>query len=163
VQGLLVDGMAVNGVNAALLRSADGAVWQSIPRGEAAVRTGMTLYGIEGLTPALTTISADGASVRTVYRLPTDAVLEIVQRRRDDPAGSVTVLAEAPVVDVQNARVQQQSLSGLQPSANPVNQGRLLVPEPASVPVWSTVRGDVLLTLSGVADPAALASRLRPD
>ncbi|HEX5108622.1 MAG TPA: zf-HC2 domain-containing protein [Vicinamibacterales bacterium] len=162
-QGRLVDGMVVNGADAALLRSADGTVWQPITRAEAAVRTGMPLYGIEGLTPVLTTISADGAAVRTVYRLPTDALLEVVQRRREDPARSVTVVAEAPVVDVQNARVQQQAPSVPQPTANSVNQGRILVPEPVSAPLWSTVRGDVLLTLSGVADPAALASRLRPD
>ena len=154
--------MVINTGNA-LQRSADGSVWQPIQRSDAAARTGMPLYGIDGLTPELTTISPDGASVRTVYRLASGEVLEVVQRRRQEAAERVNVVAEAPVVDVQNARVQQQAPATGQQSQDTVNQGRIVLPASPAPPVWSTVRGDVLLTLRGTADPGALASKLRRD
>jgi hypothetical protein len=145
-------------------------MWQPILRSDAAARTGMALYGIEGMTPELTTINAEGTAVRTVYRLPTDGVLEVIQQLREDRRDApVNIVAEAPVVDVQNARLQQQAQGAAQSSAGSANQGRIAVPPVDAVqggispPPWSTVRGDVLLTLRGVADAAALASRLRRD
>jgi len=161
--------MVVSGANVPLLRAADGTMWQPIQRSDAAARTGMALYGLEGMTPELTTINAEGTAVRTVYRLPTDGVLEVIQQLREDRRDArVNVVAEAPVVDVQNARVQQAQ-GAAQPSAAAASQGRITVPSAGAVqggispPPWSTVRGDVLLTLRGVADAAALASRLRRD
>jgi len=161
---VVVNGMVVTSANAPLLRAADGTMWQPIQRSDAAARTGMTLYGIEGMTPDLTTISPDGTAVRTVYRLSTDAVLEVIQQRREGVRDArVNVVAEAPVVDVQNARVQQQAPATGQQSQDTVNQGRIVLPASPAPPVWSTVRGDVLLTLRGTADPGALASKLRRD
>jgi hypothetical protein len=128
----------------------------------------MPLYGIEGLTPMLTMLSADNAAVRTLYNLASGETLEIVQRRvalqqqadtRGERVGeSVTVVADAPAVDVQSAR--QQAAAGAPrpppPSAAPP-------PPAAGSPAWSTVRGDWQLTVRGTTNPSAFGGRLRLD
>jgi hypothetical protein len=125
----------------------------------------MPLYGIEGLRPTLTMLSADNAAVRTLYSLESGEALEIVQRtlarqpqaadgsaRSQDAA--VTVVAEAPVVDVQSARQQAAPA----PPVADVQSGRV-----ADAASWSIIRGDWQLTLRGPADLIAFGDRLRLD
>jgi hypothetical protein len=125
----------------------------------------MPLYGIAGLTPQQTMLSADSATVRTVYRLESGETVDVTQQRIVKPAeqlgdAAVTVTAQAPVVDVQNAR--QQTVAGGAPANSepqrlpPLTDG--LVPT-----VWSTVRDNVRVTLSGPANVSALGERLRLD
>jgi hypothetical protein len=41
----------------------------------------MPLYGIDGLSPTVTTMTADATVVRTVYRLESGETVEVLQRR----------------------------------------------------------------------------------
>jgi hypothetical protein len=115
--------------------------WRPLPRTEAAARSGMPLYGIEGLTPVATMLSADAVVVRTVYRMDSGETFELVQQwmtgaTGDQAPATTTVAAEQPVIDVQRA---------------------------AASSVWSTMRGDFLLTLRGNVNPDALGAKLRVD
>jgi hypothetical protein len=162
-----VDGLALADAKPATESSA-AIGWRTLSRTEAAAVSGMPLYGIEGLTPMLTMLSADNAAVRTLYNLASGETLEIVQRRvalqqqadtRGERVGeSVTVVADAPAVDVQSAR--QQAAAGAPrpppPSAAPP-------PPAAGSPAWSTVRGDWQLTVRGTTNPSAFGGRLRLD
>ncbi len=142
---------AVNTANAGSLIATggvDSVVWRAVPRTEAAVRSGMPLYGIDGLMPIATMLNADATIVRTTYRLESGETADITQQkmagaRTGAPAGSVTVSAERPVVDVQNAR-------------------QTVVNSPFFPSLWTIVRGDVQLTLRGP-DAQALGAKLRLD
>jgi hypothetical protein len=126
---------------------ADGQ-WRAVPRTEAAARTGMPLYGIDGLEPQYTALSADGAVVRTLYRLQSGEQVELIQRRN--------VPGAVPAGDLQAAR------SAFQPGgAAGAAPRQAAVPQPFTV-----VRDNVRLTLqapTGGADLAALSLRLRVD
>jgi hypothetical protein len=134
---------------------APGLEWRAAARTEAAVRTGMPLYGIEGLTPVLTSVSSDGAAVRTVYRIETGEVVELVQARGTPAAFRVAV---PPAPTVGDLAVQ-----------NLVPQGRagVLADRAVAAPrALTTVRGDVRIVLSTTAPAAnldALGARLRVD
>jgi hypothetical protein len=135
-------------------------------RTEAAARSGMPLYGITGLTPQATMLSADSATVRTVYRLESGETVDVTQQRIVKPAeqladGAVTVTAQAPVVDVQNAR--QQTVAGGAAANREAQRGGQQVADAAPPTVWSTVRDDVRVTLRGPANVSALGERLRID
>jgi hypothetical protein len=123
--------------------------WRTVPRTEAAARSGMPLYGIDGVEPALTTVSVDGRAVRTVYRLESGDTVELVQHRVVDETvpgvSSVQTMRRAPSVAARAAEVAREG------------------PDPR---VWTGVRADVRLTLSAVSDSLdldALGARLQVD
>jgi hypothetical protein len=145
-----VDGVIVNTAAPAFIAAgvAYDVGWHQVPRTEAAARSGMPIYGIDGLMPIATMLNADATSVRTTYRLESGETVDITQQKilgaqTGTPAGSVTVAAERPVVDVQNAR-------------------QTVVNSPFFPSLWTIVRGDVQLTLRGP-DAQALGARLRLD
>jgi plasmid stability protein len=126
---------------------ADGQ-WREVPRTEAAARTGMPLYGIDGLEPLYTGLSADGAVVRTLYRLESGAQVQLVQQRN--------VPSEAPATDVQSTRRALQA----------GRTGGLAEPQAGAAQPLTVVHGNMRLTLqaaSDAADLAALSMRLRVD
>jgi hypothetical protein len=141
---ILVDGMVVNAGT-----PADGIIWRTLPRTQAAAWSGMPLYGIDGLTPSSTMLSADNTIVRTVYRLDSGETIDVTQQKVVNPPvvpnAQVTVVAEAPVVDVQNTRATPSTV------------------RPSSPSEWSTERDGVRLTLRGAANLPALGERLRVD
>ena len=121
--------------------------WDPVPRTEAAARTGMPLYGIDGADPALTAVSADGTFVRTTYRLASGETVELLQQR----------IAPNSLADIQATR---RGLSG--PAGGGAVLGRVTSPGR----VLSIVRGDVRLILqtsSAGTDLDALGTRLRID
>jgi hypothetical protein len=102
----------------------------------------MALYGIDGLMPAATMLSADNMSVRTLYRLESGETVELVQRRAAAPAGARGAAANA--------------------STPTFRSGTETQPAGAAAPAtWTTVRDEMQLTLQGTADLAALGGRLR--
>jgi hypothetical protein len=123
--------------------------WRTLPRTEAAVQSGMALYGIDGIQPLLTTISPDGHIVRTAYRTATGELVELEQRRGGSGA--------PPAQEIQSTA---RSLAAT---------GRAGVAASAARPaarVLSLARGDVQITLrtaSELPDLSALAARLRVD
>jgi hypothetical protein len=121
--------------------------WRTLPRTEAAVRSGMALYGLDGMEPVLTAISPDNSAVRTVYPLPTGGTIELLQERASAPAAAAAAQSAARAVASDRASVV----------AN-------LAPAPGRT--WSGVRGDVRLSLrtaSNVEDVNALATRLKVE
>jgi hypothetical protein len=125
--------------------------WQPLARTAAAARTGMPLYGIDGLEPVLTSVSTDGLLVRTMYRLEPGETVELVQER-------IAPERERGVVDLQATR----RLFTLEPAA----RGGVLYAPSATPRLWSGVRGDVriiLRTTSQAADLDALGAKLRVD
>ena len=97
-------------------------------RADAAARSGMALYGIDGLIPVRTMVSADASKVRTVY-----------------------LLNGAEVVLLQERLPAEVQIGSAQPSATGLSS-------------WSSVRGDVVLTLRGAGGNAAmLGTRIRLD
>jgi hypothetical protein len=126
--------------------------WQPpVARTEAAARSGMALYGVAGLTPAFTAISADGRVVRTMYFLESGALLEMEQQRAtpDRPLDLAAQAAQA------RSAVASQRPEGLAADAAEPQQR-----------TWSTVRGNVRVTLrtpSAATDLEALGMRLRLD
>jgi hypothetical protein len=130
--------------DAANVASAD---WQMVPRTEAAVRSGMALYGIDGLEPQYTAISLDRRTVRTVYRLENGVAVDLEQQR-PLPNGAATI-------------------TSLQPAAarGPSPATRIVVPPDAgSARVWSELRGGfrvLLRTTSEATDLSALGAKLR--
>jgi hypothetical protein len=122
--------------------------WRTMPRTEAAVRSGMALYGIDGLEPALTSLSPDGRIVRTLYQLESGAIVELRQER--------ATLQAAPVVSVEATGRAPASRGGAAAAADAAAGPRL----------WLDVRGDVrvsLQTTSGATDLSALGAKLRVE
>src|SRR5687768_7563433 len=121
--------------------------WYPVPRTEAAARTGMPLYGIDGVDPSLTAISADGTLVRTTYRLASGETVELLQRRA----------APNGLADIQATR------RGL---AGPAGGGAVLGRVTSAERTLTIVRGDVRLILqtsSEGTDLDSLGTRLRID
>jgi hypothetical protein len=111
----------------------------------------MALYGIDGLTPLLTAISADGRVVVTMYRLESGAPLEVEQQRQtpDKP------LDRAPQAAQAGSAVASPRREGIAADAAAADQR-----------TWSGLRGDVRITLrtpSPAADLEALGLKLRVD
>jgi hypothetical protein len=141
--------IAVSGATAEVVIVPGDASWRALPRTEAAARTGMPLYGIEGLEPTLTELSADGALVRTLYRLASGAIVELIQQRA------------APDTPAQDIQATTRGFAA---------QGRAdggVAARMASVRrAWADVRGGVRVTLqttSEAADLAALGAQLGVD
>jgi hypothetical protein len=127
--------------------------WRRLPRTEAAARTGMALFGIEGLGPAATEISSDGMLVRTTYRLATGNVVELVQQRV--PGGPAR--AGEPIGVEATARSLASTGRAGGVVADRARPGRR---------AWSSIRGDVRLTMQATGDAVdldGLAERLRED
>ena len=123
--------------------------WQRVPRTVAAVRSGMALYGIDGLEPVSTSISADGRIVRTVYRLESGVAVDLEQQRAL-PNGA------APVTSLQPTTARALPPAGRAGLTADVTPTR----------VWSEVRGGfrvLLRTTSDAADLTALGAKLRVD
>ena len=119
--------------------------WDIVPRTQAAVRTGMALYGIRGAKPIATSVSPDGRAVRTTYLLESGARVELEQRRVQGElgnAGGTEGRAGAP--------------------------GVLGITAEATAPstTWSATRGGARLTLrtlSSGLDLDALGERLQVE
>ena len=127
--------------------------WRTLPRTEAAARSGMPLYGIDGLEPMLTSISVDNRVVRTIYRLESGDMVELEQVRPMPEAAR-------PVTTVQTGAVQAGSAL--------TARGGGLAADIVSAPqrLWSGARGEVRMTLrttSPAADLNALGAKLRVD
>ena len=123
----------------------------------------MALFGLNGLTPRATMLSADNSTVRTIYTMESGETVELTQQKTGDQKNafsdtSTSVTATAPTVDVQNARQARVP----EPSQTPAPAPAGAPPAPAP-PVWSQIRGDVRLTLRGTANADAVAQRLRLD
>jgi hypothetical protein len=134
--------------------------WRAVPRTEAAVRAGMPLYGVEGLAPVATSISADGRSVRTWYRLQAGEVVELIQSR-------VTADQPLPGGDARALGAAQRSTETSVRTLAPTARGAVLSDAaPTGARTWFTTRGDVrvvLRTAAPTADLDALGARLRVD
>jgi hypothetical protein len=123
-----VDGLLINRTE-----TADGIDWLVVSREAARERSRMSLYGIDGLTPARTMVNADGSKVRTVYVVNAAEVVLLQERQAAPPF--LTGAGVAPAAD----------------------------PQPAAGLVrWSARRGDVVLTVQGV-DAAVWGARVRLD
>ena len=121
--------------------------WRLVPRTTAAARTGMPIYGIDGLAPVRTELNVDGTTVRTTYRLEFGDV-ELLQQLST---------AEAGVND------RQATARALPSAARGGFAGNL---SPAVPRTWSGILGNARVTLrttSPVADLDALGARLRVD
>ena len=126
----------------------DASAWRALPRTEAAARSGMALYGLDGLEPVVTSISSDNRVVRTVYRLESGATVELEQERALPPmtANSLRATARARVARGRGASIAADVA--------------------AAPPVWSEVRGDVRLSMRSASitqDLNALGARLRVE
>ena len=141
---LMVDGLRVGGTTT---ERVDGIDWTVLPRTDAAARSGMALYGIDGLAPARTMVNADASKVRTVYIVDA-AEIELRQEKQSPaPTGAGAAAPDSAAVTF--------TTSGASPAAARNQQ--------TSSSLWSSVRGDVLLTLRAGADAAALGARVRLD
>jgi len=123
--------------------------WRPVPRTEAAARTGMPLFGLDGLEPQYTALSADGAQVRTIYQLSSGEQVEVVQQR----GGPVS---SAGLADIQNTGRALAETGRVGIVARPVAAGPR---------TWSTERAGVRVTLqtTSTVDLDALGTRLRVD
>jgi hypothetical protein len=121
--------------------------WAAMPRTEAAVRTGMALYGLPDVEPVETAINADRTQVRTRYRLASGDIVVLVQQR------DATAREAAPAVDAVRTVV------------SPAAAAPLFRPADPSPREWIGVRGEMRITLqvAGTSVPAELATRLRID
>ena len=144
--------------------------WRTLPRTEAAARSGMALFGLNGLTPRATMLSADNSTVRTIYTMESGETVELTQQKTGDQKNafsdtSTSVTATAPTVDVQNARQARVPEPSQTPAPAPAGAAPASAPAPPAPapPVWSQIRGDVRLTLRGTANADAVAQRLRLD
>jgi hypothetical protein len=141
--------IAVSGTVAGVVMTPVDPSWRAVPRTEAAARTGMPLYGIDGLEPTLTELSGDGALVRTQYRLGSGAIVELIQQR---------AAPENPAQDI-------QSTARAFGAAGRVGGGVTARVTPLRR-TWVDVRGAVRVTLqtaSDAPDLAALGAQLRVD
>jgi hypothetical protein len=121
--------------------------WEAMPRTEAAVRTGMALYGLPDEDPVETAVNAERTQVRTRYRLASGDIVVLVQQR------DATAREEAPAVDAVRTVVSPAAATPLFRPADP------------SPREWVGVRGEMRITLqvAGTSAPAELATRLRLD
>jgi hypothetical protein len=117
-----------------------------LPREAATARSGMALYGIEGLTPSRTMINADASRVRTVY---TVNAAEVVLLQEKQPPPEAT------------ANQGRVTFNGA-PAVSTEKPADLALRRAQSPTVWSSVRGEVIITVRG-ADAAALGARVRLD
>lgn len=127
--------------------SAGERLWRTVSRTEAAALTGMPLYGIEGLMPALTLVDPLVNTVRTVYQLPSGSSLELLQEPLRDPLAGGALFAQP---------AQAPAAGGAARAGNAI----------ADPLVWSGVRGTVRLTLralSGLPEVSDLSARIRLD
>jgi hypothetical protein len=112
----------------------------------------MPLYGIDGLEPQYTALSADGARVRTLYRLASGELVELIQQ-------PIAPDSLSSLADVQATR---RAFTG-----GGAGRGGVVADRVAAAPrTRSIVRGGVRITLettSGGADLDALGTRLRVD
>jgi hypothetical protein len=154
--GALQETISVTGNAGPLAATPVATEWRPLPRTEAAARTGMPLYGIDGLEPVLTALSADGARVRTTYRLASGDAVELVQQRAAPGAPQVGADSQAvrPLAPIEVTRR----------AAARAGAGTMLK-LPSAQRTWTSVRGDVRLTLatSDAADLNALGAKLRVD
>ena len=130
------------------------AAWQTVPRTEAAARTGMALYAIDGLEPVLTAISPDGRSVRSVFRLETGETVDVEQQR---PAADTAGPSPAAGTTATTAAPRRAFVSA---------GGAVMADTAPPARVWTSQRGDVLITLrttSTTTDLNAIGNRLRVD
>ena len=137
--------LTVTGAAAAM----EATEWRTIPRTEAAARSGMPLYGIDGLQPLMTTVSPDGRVVRTIYLLESGGSVELHQQR-------ATSEVPSPAGDPQATRR----------ALTPQRGGVVADLRTPTARTWSGLRGDVQVTLrttSNIADLDALGTRLRVD
>jgi hypothetical protein len=107
----------------------------------------MALYGIDGLAPARTMVNADASKVRTVYVVNAVEIELRQEKQPPSPNGAAGATSDAAAVAF--------TLSG----ASPVESQK---PQTSSS-LWSSVRGDVVLTVRAGADAAALGARVRLD
>jgi len=140
----MVDGVRVGG---STTERVDGIDWTVLPRTDAAARSGMALYGIDGLAPARTMVNADASKVRTVYIVDA-AEIELLQEKQPPAPNGAAVATPDP------AAVSFTTSAALQAASR--NQQK-------SSSLWSSVRGDVVLTVRAGADAAALGARVRLD
>jgi hypothetical protein len=126
------------------------AEWQPLARTEAAARSGMPLYGIDGLTPLMTSISLDRRSVLTLYRLDSGATLELEQERASTSGTQAPPAAQAARPALAAQRRAEIAAAAAQPAQL----------------TWSGLRGEVRITLrtpAAAADLEALGAKLRVD
>jgi hypothetical protein len=109
----------------------------------------MPLFGLDGLEPQYTALSADGAQVRTIYQLSSGEQVEVVQQR----GGPVR---SAGLADIQNTGRALAETGRVGIVARPVAAGAR---------TWSTDRAGVRITLqtTSTVDLDALGTRLRVD
>lgn len=155
----LTENVTVTGATA-LRAAVFSTQWRPLPRTTAAAQTGMPLYGIEGIEPAETALSADGALVRTVYRLESGDVVELLQQRT--AAGPPPAAAPPPTVTIVTI---EQSLAAAGRGGG--GRGGVLADRTrAATPrTLVSVRDDVRITLrtTSAADLDALGAKLRVD
>jgi hypothetical protein len=125
----------------------DGIEWTVAPRATVAIRSAMALYGIEGLTPVRTMLNADASKVRTVY-VVNGAEVVLLQEKRPAPTNTANQGQAGTPPSEQTAERTVPTLGALQ--------------QRNAVSVWSSTRGEVVLTLRG-ADAAGLGGRVRPE
>ena len=107
----------------------------------------MALYAIDGLTPARTMVNADASKVRTVYIVDA-AEIELRQEKQSPaPTGAGAAAPDSAALTF--------TTSGAAAAASRNQQ--------TSSSLWSSVRGDVVLTVRAGADAAALGARVRLD
>jgi hypothetical protein len=146
-RGAVSTARTVANIGAAPAPPAAPAEWRTVPRTEAAVRSGMALYGIDGIEPVVTAVRTDGRAVRTTYRLDTGVMVELEQERA--PFGVLPALTSA-----------EFTRRALAPGAG----APALVGVAAKPRLWFETRANVrvsLLTISDAADLSALGARLR--
>jgi hypothetical protein len=117
----------------------------------------MALYGIDGLMPLATMVSADASAVRTMYRLETGEIVELVQEK----AGAVEAARGnvAPTATANQGQAAQAQTGQIQGQGQ--GQGQAQTAQPPQP--WTAVRDNVRLTLRGGGNLAALGERLRPE
>jgi len=120
--------------------------WRTVPRTEAAVRSGMPLYGVNGLEPVATAVSIDNRVVRTTYRLESGSFVELEQERTPSGPQSLALRSGDRAV---NARAGNSAAAEASAASR----------------TWSETRGNVRVSLRTVsdADLAALGARLRVE
>lgn len=144
---IVVDGLPINGTE-----TADGIDWTVMSRDAARERSRMSLYGIDGLTPARTMVNADGSKVRTVYVVN---AAEVVLLQEKPPAQDTSLERSIPGPGPATASTAPTFRTGL-------GAGAVAQQAQAAPTRWSATRGDVVLTVQGT-DAAGFGARVRLD